>query len=42
VAQRIDAFGLEFASQAADALDLPAFVGNTRFRWAVPTDGAPS
>jgi uncharacterized protein YlxW (UPF0749 family) len=42
VAQRISAFGLEFASQAADALDLPAFVGNTRFRWAVPTDGAPS
>lgn len=42
VAQRIDVFGLEFASQAADALDLPAFVGNTRFRWAVPTDGAPS
>ena len=42
VAQRINVFGLEFASQAADALDLPAFVGNTRFRWAVPTDGAPS
>jgi uncharacterized protein YlxW (UPF0749 family) len=42
VAQRIEVFGLEFASQAADALDLPAFVGNTRFRWAVPTDGAPS
>ena len=42
VAQRISAFGLEFATQAADTLDLPAFVGNTRFRWAVPTDGAPS
>ena len=39
-AQRIDAFGLEFASQAADSVQLPAFVGNTRFRWAVPT-GAP-
>jgi uncharacterized protein YlxW (UPF0749 family) len=41
VAQRIDAFGLEFASQAADSLDIPAFIGNTRFRWAVPSEGAP-
>jgi uncharacterized protein YlxW (UPF0749 family) len=41
VAQRIAAFGLEFASQAADSLELAAFVGNTRFRWAVPTAGAP-
>ena len=41
VAQRIEVFGLEFAAQAADALELAAFVGNTRFRWAVPTDGAP-
>ena len=41
VAQRIDAFGLEFASQSADALQLPAFVGNTRFRWAVPTETVP-
>ena len=41
VAQRIDAFGLEFASQAADSLDIPAFIGNTRFRWAVPTGEAP-
>lgn len=41
VAQRIDAFGLEFASQAADSLDIPAFVGNTRFRWAVPSEEAP-
>ena len=41
VAHRIDAFGLEFASQAADSLDIPAFVGNTRFRWAVPTQEAP-
>ena len=36
VAHRIDAFGLEFATQQADSLTLPAFVGNTRFRWAVP------
>jgi len=42
VAQRIDVFGLEFASQTTDALDLPAFVGNTRFRWAVPSGEAPS
>jgi uncharacterized protein YlxW (UPF0749 family) len=36
VAHRIDAFGLEFATQQAGTLTLPAFVGNTRFRWAVP------
>ena len=41
VAQRIDFFGLEFASQAAGELTLPAFVGTTRFRWAVPTEEAP-
>jgi len=41
VAQRIDVFGLEYASQAADALEVPAFVGNTRFRWAVPAGEAP-
>lgn len=42
VAQRIEVFGLEFATQAADALEIPAFVGNTRFRWAVPTEEVPS
>jgi uncharacterized protein YlxW (UPF0749 family) len=41
VSQRIDAFGLEFATQAAGSLELPAVVGNTRFRWAVPTEEAP-
>jgi len=41
VAQRIDVFGLEFATQRADAVELAAFVGNTRFRWAVPTQGLP-
>jgi uncharacterized protein YlxW (UPF0749 family) len=41
VAQRIDAFGLEFATQAVDSLDIPAFVGNTRFRWAVPSQATP-
>jgi uncharacterized protein YlxW (UPF0749 family) len=39
VAHRIDAFGLEFAAQANGNLTLPAFVGSTRFRWAVPTGG---
>ena len=41
VGQRIDAFGLEFATQATNSLELPAFVGNTRFRWAVPSEEAP-
>lgn len=41
VAQRIDVFGLEFATASADSLKLPAFVGNTRFRWAVPVEAAP-
>lgn len=40
VAHRIDAFGLEFATQRATSLTLPAFVGNTRFRWAVPVQGS--
>jgi uncharacterized protein YlxW (UPF0749 family) len=39
-AQRIDAFGLEFASQSVNSLDIPAFIGNTRFRWAVPSEEA--
>jgi uncharacterized protein YlxW (UPF0749 family) len=39
VAQRIEFFGLEFATQASGELTLPAFVGTTRFRWAVPADG---
>jgi uncharacterized protein YlxW (UPF0749 family) len=38
VAHRIDAFSLEFATQAQGDLSLPAFVGNTRFRWAVPLE----
>ena len=41
VAQRIDVFGLEFATQAVDSLDIEAFIGNTRFRWAVPSEDAP-
>jgi uncharacterized protein YlxW (UPF0749 family) len=39
VAQRIDVFGLEFATAPSDKLELPAFIGNTRFRWAVPSAG---
>jgi uncharacterized protein YlxW (UPF0749 family) len=38
VAQRIEFFGLEFATQASGELTLPAFVGTTRFRWAVPAE----
>ncbi|MGH2429194.1 MAG: DUF881 domain-containing protein [Candidatus Limnocylindria bacterium] len=38
VGQRIDAFGLEFASEARDELTLRGFVGNTRLSWAVPDE----
>jgi uncharacterized protein YlxW (UPF0749 family) len=41
VGQRIDAFGLEFAAAPAPDLTLPAFIGNTRFRWGVPAEEAP-
>ncbi len=41
VAQRIDFFGLEFASQVSTELRLPAFIGSTRFRWAVPSEEGP-
>jgi uncharacterized protein YlxW (UPF0749 family) len=36
VAQRIEAYGLEFASEPRDELTLPAFIGNTRLRWGTP------
>jgi len=40
VAQRIDAYGLQFASEARDKVDLPEFIGNTRMRWGAPmTEG---
>ena len=39
VARRIDAYGLEFASEARDELTLPAFIGNTRLRWGAPLVG---
>jgi uncharacterized protein YlxW (UPF0749 family) len=38
VARRIDAFGLEFASASQADLSLPAFIGTTRLRWAVPAE----
>jgi uncharacterized protein YlxW (UPF0749 family) len=41
VAHRINFFGLEFASQVSGELTLPAFVGTTRFRWAVPAGDTP-
>jgi uncharacterized protein YlxW (UPF0749 family) len=36
VQPRIDAYGLQFASEGRDELTLPAFVGNTRLRYGVP------
>lgn len=36
VAQRIEAYGLQFASESRDDLTLPAFVGNTALRWGAP------
>jgi uncharacterized protein YlxW (UPF0749 family) len=36
VARRIEAYGLQFASEPRDELRLPAFIGNTALRWGVP------
>ena len=36
VAQRIEVFGLQFASEPRDELTLPAFVGTTQLRWGAP------
>lgn len=36
VAQRIEAFDLEFAMLTADDLQLPPFIGSTSLRWSVP------
>lgn len=36
VARRIEAYGLQFASEARDELTIPAFIGNTTLRWGVP------
>ncbi|MFN2483914.1 MAG: DUF881 domain-containing protein [Candidatus Limnocylindria bacterium] len=35
-ARRIESFELEFASASLEDVRIPAFVGNTRFRWAIP------
>lgn len=40
VARRIEAYGLQFASEARDDLQLPAFVGSTLLRWGAPVSGA--
>ena len=37
-AQRINAFGLEFASEGRAELQLAGYVGTTRLRWAVPVE----
>jgi uncharacterized protein YlxW (UPF0749 family) len=36
VARRIEAYGLQFAHEARDEVNLPAFIGNTRMRWGAP------
>ena len=36
VARRIEAYGLQFASEARGELTLPEFIGNTRLRWGAP------
>jgi uncharacterized protein YlxW (UPF0749 family) len=41
VARRIDAYGLQFASESRDDLQLPAYIGNTTLRWGVPIEEAP-
>lgn len=36
VAQRIEAYGLQFASEARGEVTLHEFIGNTRMRWGAP------
>jgi uncharacterized protein YlxW (UPF0749 family) len=40
VAQRIEAFDLEFAMESSPELRLEPFIGSTRLRWAVPVEAA--
>jgi uncharacterized protein YlxW (UPF0749 family) len=40
VALRIDAYGLEFASEPRDEVTLPGFIGSTRLRWGAPLSEA--
>lgn len=41
VAQRIEAFDLEFATLTVPDVQLPAFIGSTSLRWAVPSEPVP-
>jgi uncharacterized protein YlxW (UPF0749 family) len=41
VGQRISVYGLEFAVEASPELVLPAFIGSTSLRWAVPSGPLP-
>lgn len=36
VGQRIEAYGLQFASEAREEVVLPRFIGNTSMRWGAP------
>jgi uncharacterized protein YlxW (UPF0749 family) len=36
VARRVEAYGLQFASEPRDDLTMPGFIGNTRLRWGAP------
>jgi uncharacterized protein YlxW (UPF0749 family) len=38
VARRIEAYGLQFATEARADLRLPAYIGNTTLRWGVPVE----
>lgn len=40
VAQRIDAYKLQFASEARDEITIPPFIGNTRLRYGAPVTDA--
>ena len=40
VARRIEAYGLQFASEPRDELVLPEYVGNTQMRWGAPVSEA--
>jgi uncharacterized protein YlxW (UPF0749 family) len=40
VARRIEAYSLQFAHEARDEVNLPAFIGNTRMRWGAPVSEA--
>lgn len=39
VKERIDTYGLQFASEAREELTLGEFIGSTRLRWGAPVEG---